>query len=411
MKNIKVNKFKSKLYEFVNLFVPERIELKSKERYSYGIDDCLPQDIIKIIYESGTATSCVNKLSQFIEADGFVDETAANFKVNKEQTADELLSMIAGQMPFFNGFSLYIKRSADGNVAEVEIVEFDKLRKKINGDLVYNKNMGSKDFKESENIIYPSFKGTQITTQQLAEQIAIYGNVGEVLYVYKKKVNQFIYPVPAWYSGVEDVKTDAELSKFDYETTVNGFLPSAILTIVGEVDDKTKDDKGKTDQDYLDETLTSFTGGKKDKYGLSGRAKLAVLSAKTKEEVPVLQTFDIKSIMDAASGSTDRIARKVSRLFEMPPFLIGLESATGFNTKILVDQIDLLNKSVNNYQRMISDTMKKLFPTMEWDISTFNPLSFIPDKVWDKLTDDEIRNIAGFAPKEIKEDVNTENPV
>ena len=167
------------------------------------------------------------------------------------------------------------------------------------------------------------------------------------------------------------------------------------------MDNTIKDETGRTDQDHLDDVLKDFTGAKKDKNGMSGRNKLAVFSAATKEEIPVLQSFDSKAIMDAANGATDRIGRKVARLFEVPPFLIGLESATGFNTKILVDQIDIFNKTVNGTQRFISNALKILYPTYDWTISTFNPISYIPSEVYAKLTDDEIRASAGYKPKEI----------
>lgn len=390
--------FKSKVYQFVNLYVPQLIENKSKDLLLYDKDNLFPNNLIRTLAESGTATSCVNKVDQFIQADGFLEESTSTFKVNPTQTGDELLSLIAPCVATFQAFALYIKRTADGNFFSSEYIEFEKLRKRISGDFIFNKNLGTSEYKESEDVIYPCFKKRDLTKEELAIQIKNYGNVGEIIYVYRKKVGQYTYPIPSYYSGVEDIKTDAELSKFEYETAINSFLPSSILTFIGEIDDKVKDDKGKTDQDYVDDTLKEFTGAVKNSKGQSGRAKMAVLSARTKEEVPVLQTFDMKSIMDAANGATDRIARKVARLFEVPPFLIGLESATGFNTKILVDQIDIFNKTVNSWQRLISSTLKMLYPTLDWTITTFNPISYIPPEVFAKLTDDEIRAIAGYQP-------------
>lgn len=391
-------KFRSAVYNFVNLFVPQTIENKSKDTLLYGTNNHFPNDLIRTLSESGTATSCVNKVDQFIQADGFMDEASAELKVNENETADQLLSLISSCVANFQAFSLYIRRTADGKIASVEYTDFEKLRKRISGGFIFNKNFGSSIYKESEDKKYPEFKKAVLTKEELAEQIALYGPVGEVMYVYRKKVGQYNYPIPSYYSGIEDVKTDAELSKFEYEVCVNSFLPSSILTIIGEVDNQVKDDRGKTDQDHLDETLKAFTGDVKGKDGRSGRAKLAVLSAATKEEVPVLQSFDIKAIMNATNLATERIARKVSRLFDVPPFLVGIESATGFNTKILVDQIDLFNKTVNSWQRMIASAFDVLFPGRDWTITTFNPISYIPPEVFSKLTDDEIRAIAGYQP-------------
>lgn len=403
--------FKSKVYNFMNLFVPQTIENRSANSLNYDSDNLFPNNLIKHLAESGTSTSCINKVTQFIEADGFSDDATSDMKVNQNETADQLLSLIASSVATFQAFALYITRTPDGKIAEVNYTEFENLRKTIDGNLIYNKNFGNQNFKKSENKIYPSFRKSELTMQELSDQVKTFGSMGEVFYVYRKRVGQSIYPIPSYYSGIEDIKTDAELSKFEYETAVNSFITSALLTIIGDVDNTTKDEKGKTDQDYLDATLKEFTGAVKDKKGMSGRNKLTVLSARTKEEVPVLQSFDSKSIMDAASGATDRVSRKVARLFEVPPFLIGLESATGFNTKILVDQIELFNKTINSWQRMITSTFETLYPSMNWDISTFNPLSYIPSEVWAKLTDDEIRNIAGYEPIEKKISTQSEDTI
>lgn len=404
------NLFRSKVYQFVNLYVPQLIENKSKDLLLYGSNNCFPNDLLKTISESGTATSCVNKLDQFIQADGFLEESTSKTQVNKTETADKLLNRISSCVANFDAFPLYILRSADAKIASAELLDFECVRKRISGDFVFNAKLGTKEYKESEDKIYPSFK-KEITKQEFAAQLSKYGQVGEVYYVYRKKTGQNIYPIPGYYAGIEDVKTDAELSKFEYETAVNSFITSAILTIIGNVDNTVKDDKGKTDQEYLDETLSDFTGGKKDSSGMSGRNKLTVLSAKTKEEVPVLQNFDTKAIMDAANGATDRIARKVARIFEVPPFLIGLESATGFNTKILVDQIDLFNKTINSKQRMISDALKVVFPDNDWAITTFNPINYIPSEVYAKLTGDEIRATGGYKPIDKKITSETENTI
>lgn len=403
MASKKQNLFKSKVYEFMNLFVPQKIENKSKDLFLYGTNNLFPNDLLKTLAESGTATSCANKIDQFIQADGFIEESTANVITNPAtgEKADSLLSMISSCVSIYQSFALYVKRTADGKFYSAEYIEFEKLRKTISGHFIFNKNFGNEYYKEIEDIELPAFKKRDLTPLELSVQVDRFGDVGEVFYVHKKKVGQNIYPIPSYYSGIEDIKTDAELSKFEYETAVNSFITSAILTIVGNVDNTIKDEKGNTDQDYLDNTIKDFTGAKKDKNGMSGRNKLAVFSAATKEEIPVLQSFDSKAIMDAANGATDRIGRKVARLFEVPPFLIGLESATGFNTKILVDQIDIFNKTVNGTQRFISNALKILYPTYDWTISTFNPISYIPSEVYAKLTDDEIRASAGYKPKEI----------
>jgi len=58
--------------------------------------------------------------------------------------------------------------------------------------------------------------------------------------------------------------------------------------------------------------------------------------------------------------------------------------------------MELVN-SVEGEQNDIEEDFTILFGGT-WQLTKFMPISFIPDKVWEKLTDDEIRAIGGYKP-------------
>lgn len=170
-------------------------------------------------------------------------------------------------------------------------------------------------------------------------------------------------------------------------------MPSAILTLVGEVDNQTKDQNGLTDQQKLDDALMSFTGAK------GGRNRLALLTAKTKDAVPVLQSYDAKAMFDAINGATDRLARKTCRHMGVPPILIGLSTAGQLgNNQELANYMELFTFSVKKYQSLIIEALKEVFPTIDWSIAPLQLLKYLPDYVLNKLTDDEVRELGGYAP-------------
>lgn len=61
---------------------------------------------------------------------------------------------------------------------------------------------------------------------------------------------------------------------------------------------------------------------------------------------------------------------------------------------------------MNGLQRMIERAMKNVYPLLDWSITKFNPVSYIPESVMNDLTQTERRELFGF-PELIVEGVET----
>jgi len=382
---------------FKNLFVPT-IEDKSGNIYRFGYDNMLPNKLIQYVNESGVAKRCVNKVATYISADGFAEENAKVYKVNEKQTADELLEQIRFDLAYFKGFAVQVGRDRSGKIASVKHIPFQIIRKTLKGDYIVNPTYGSKDFRREKGEYYPKYKGFQITPFELTEQIREYGNKGEIVYSYEETPDNPHYPVPDYYAGVENLRTSAKIQQFDLNMVLNGFKPSAILTLVGTTDDKTKDKYNKTQRDYLNESLDEFTGRNPNQNGETNEGGLLILEAKSKDELPSLQTFDAKAILDSSNTKRDVVDRAVCRDFGVHPVLVGFSDAAILgNTQSIANASVELNNNVNGLQRMVERTFKLIYPEIDWTITKFTPVSFIPDKVMDDLTQNERRALFGYS--------------
>lgn len=377
---------------YLNMFIPE-IKNESKGIYMFGKDNLLPNKLMKWVLDSGTAKRAVSKRSNYISADGFVDEKAANFPVSPNKTADKLLTEIADYLPYFQGFVLHIKRR---ETLEVSVLPFQCVRKMLDGRYLYNPTFASSKFDDSKKIIIEPYKKDRNLKDP--NELAKIKDNGEIFYAYHKSADNPQYPIPDYYAGIEDIRTSSELQKLDYEAVVNGFIPSAILTLIGGLDDETKDDAGMTEKDYFDESLEQFTGGIKDSEGRSGRMRLMVVTARNKEEAPILQPFDAKAIIDASNSKREIIDRSVSRLFGVHPMLLGFADPAGLgNQQAMANASQELNNDVISDQQLITETLAFIYPEIpNWDITTFRPIQFIPDSIITKLTDTEIRALVGY---------------
>ena len=386
----------------VNSFVNAMVlnyEDKSKDVWKYGKNNLLPNDLLKFLANSGVATRAANKVAEYIASDGFVNEAAAKLQINPFQTADQLLQEAAVYVSMLDGCALKIARNAGGEVAQVTVLPFQCIRRKINGGgYLYNPNFGQPRMDNKDDIHFPEYVPRKLTLDELKSDKFKHG---ELLYIYKKSPYSTHYPVPDYYAQIEDVRTSAEISKMDLELTLNGFMPSALITLVGEYDDATKDpNTNLTEVQQVQQDFKQFTGQEKNEEGTASRFKAWLTFARTKEEIPTIQTLDVKSILESSNSKRDIIDRSVCRLFGVHPVLLGYSDAAVLgNTQALSNASLELNKVVNSKQRMLTDAFKRLYPAMDWTISEYMPINYIPDALLADMTQDERRNkLLGLPP-------------
>lgn len=386
----KVRASTPKLYRFVNRIVRTSDKDKSNGIIKYGINNKFPQELIQELNESGTATLCIDKLSEYCFAYGLTDSTLGSKMVNKSQNLNQLLFEGFRVRVTFRGLSFHISRLPDGAIGEVKLIPFENIRLTENGDYLYNETFSCEKYDKTKDIVCSKYKGKKINP------VLINPN-GEIFYYFIKRPMQSTYPIPSYYSSIEDINTDSELSKYELETVTNGFLPSGMLEVVGDIDDETEDDYGKTELDHYEETLAGFTGAVKDKSGASGRASLLVFYKKTQDELGKYTPFANEGILNAADTATKRIANKVARSFGVPGVLIGLVDSYGFATQVVQDQITLFNNTIYSIQNEVMEALSMLFDG-KFQMTQMNPLKNIDPQLYSKLTTDELRDIIDYKP-------------
>lgn len=388
-------KFLAKTYDiFFNRFVPD-IKSSATGQYLYGLDDHLPNNNLKLINDCGVAMRCVRKKARYIQSDGFSDKAAGLFQVNETQKANDLLASISSYAAYYEGFALLIRRNAELKIVDVKSIPFQCVRKNEDGTLTYNPDKGQACWKKDKDTKHPAFN-PKVTKEEYQQQLLDYKNQSEIFYVYEQTADNPHYPVPDYNAGIEDIQTCIEISKMDLEITLNGFMPSGILT-THEINSTDKDDQQKTPYDYFAEELDKFTGKKKTD-GKSGRFKLMHVMVSSLAEAPKLEKYDAKTILEASDAKRETIAREVCRLFGVHPILVGFSDAAVLgNTQALTNVITEFNNYVNPIQRMISSAFKVLYPG-DWTISQFNPITYIPAEVWEQMTPDEVRDVIGLPP-------------
>lgn len=394
-----INTIKSKIAKAAQNAVAVIIKNQANQYYFYGELDNLPNAIIQAVDNSGTATACVGRLEQFIKADGFLQEGLDNVKANKSQSLAAIVDELATSVAYLEGYALRLVFNTQGQIAKIYALPVKGLRREGN-QFKFNPLFGEFGKDERETVYYPEFdpeRTPEARRKLIAEQVERYGEqLGEVLYVFRKGLGRYydIYPVPKFYASIEDVISDGKISQLDLRNITQGFRTPVIIS-TGPIDDQNQDEDGKTQQDYFDESVEEFTG--------EDASPILHLKGSTEEFKPTVTVINVAEILDQTDRASDRIAKRVARIFEVPDVLIGIskEGQLG-NVQEVKNQMSLFALSVYRKQDLIKqgfDTIKPLLkldglaPNSDFTLSTLKPFDFIPDAVIANLTPDEQKEL------------------
>jgi len=363
--------------------------------YRFGENDRLPNEIAFAINNSGTARACITKLEQFIQGDGLINPENAKKQVNLTQTLDDLLGDLAMIAGYFKCVSYRVLYDNSGQPGAWYSLPIQQIRRK-GSVFIWNVLMGEQDYNRAKDKkLYP-FNPKELPAKRLervAAQIKDHGEqFGDIVYFYKKGVGRYadVYPIPDYYAGIDDIRSDAAISTLEHRNITKGFRTPVIIA-TGPIDDLTKDPEGKTDQDYFDDSVQKFCG--------EDSASVLHLPGVTGETIPKVTTIPIADILDATDKATDRVGRKVCRHMTVPPVLVGFSTAGQLgNNQELVNTMKLFNMTVNNIQRMITNALAITMPGVDLTIKNLDLWSFVPDKVLAVLTPEEIRAMFDLPP-------------
>jgi hypothetical protein len=370
--------------------------------YRYGIDDDLPNQIIAAVNDSGTARITVKRKHEFIFGHGLPQEVAG-IRANDKQTLDALVDQLALMTSYMEGFCIQAIYNNMGEIGELHSIPVQHVRRKQDGGFIYAPEYGDEQFslynKGRSNAAHVPEFGTCKTPEQkrdlIKQQIEKYGEqLGEFLYVFTPGVGPFFdkYAIPSYFSGIDDIRADASLSRLELRNISNGFNTGIVIS-TGPIDDSAEDEQGLTAYDRFKGDLENFVGE-------DAAAILHIMSSGDGDKAQVSRV-DVDKLMDATELSTMRIANKICRLMGVPPILIGIETAGKLgNSQELVNMMKLFALSLQREQLKIENALKLLLPELA-DKIKIEPLrlfDYIPDQVMNILSEEEKRDLYDLAP-------------
>jgi hypothetical protein len=392
----------------------------------WGDNNLLPQEMLRILYDSGTATTCVERLGLFIGGKGFASEVTATTMANPTQTLNQVLAEAAAIAAVGLGVAYIVRYTYGGDVGEVYVADVDCLRREKDGDrFVLNPKLATGTMPVLHNQVYfeydPLATPAEISEQVIAAAGSDTGYWGHVWFNFTAKMGRKRYPFPDWWSAKEAVEADAEAPKYDLKQFRDGFFPDAILSVVGKkyedvpVNENWKPEEGQTEYDEpMTESpdMAALKNNIKSLKGSTSRSSVMINTVETKEDLPQLDFIDKGPNSKGLTDATNRIEGRVYRRFGVPPVLCGVsEPGVLGNNQQIVNSIQLFGLVVNPRRELCVEPLEHLFPLLDFTVSPLDPVDYIDPAVAAVMTDDELRATRSLAPlAEVEQPTNTPTP-
>lgn len=200
-----------------------------KGYYKFGEDDNLLNQIVDIVNDSGTARSCITKLTQFTQANGLVDASLGASPANKLQTYNSVISDFALLTSYFKAVAYRVLYNNAGEPTYIYPIMLPTLRRVGRGYFLYNEYYGVKNYYRKTDDKYLQFYDPKESSQSRLARVNLqmqkYGEqFGDIVYHFKKGVglHHDLYPVPDYYAGIDDIQSDAGISRLELRNIKKG---------------------------------------------------------------------------------------------------------------------------------------------------------------------------------------------
>lgn len=386
----------------LNKHIPNSPQINDKTAYNwvtYGKDNLYPIHLLDLYHNSIIHSACVDFLTNAIVGDG-VDYAAMQINDQNEicpnylESWDELLYKVAKDLVLFGGYAIQIIKNKNDKTYSFFHQAFSTVRfakKDKNGEI--KKAYLSEDWSNT-TVNQP----IEIDILNYTDDLNI--SLGKNYLLVYTTYNLFdaYYPAVHYAPAIDAIRTDTELKKYDYNSTLNLFTPSGILTMNQVADDEER-------AMIIKNIEATFTG--------SDNANNIIISFRNNNESKPVEFTPITNNSDSINVFADTNERTINRILashKVSKGLIGLPiDDAGFSSEgeMLETQYNLCNRLiVNNLRNKIINNINIILKLngIEQEL-ILKPLTFNLQNVEETTvtTQPEV--------EEIKDDENEDTPI
>lgn len=385
---------------------PSQIDTTDKHVIN-GNNDAFPLELAHLVENSPSASSCINTVSDFIEGDGFSDESLAEIKVNKQgDTFGDLHSAVSDSLAMHWGVFILVKYNANGDKVGLYHLPFENCRfgrpddKGIISKIHVNPFYGTNEYsnRRGETEIYDVFNDDkQVIAAQMAEQGSKYK--GQIFFWGKTTALSRFYPKPRYYSAKKWMGVDYRISEYHDENLRDGLLNPVVFKIKGDpnqpstnpiyadVDEKDRPTKSAEFDEYISE---NFSG--------TDRVGNILVFWGNEDELPEIIPFPTNANGDLFNTLQSTTIKQITIATNVPAILANISEGVslGGDGNTIRAAVKLMQQRSKKWKNKLESIYKKLLngfvysevPTLDFTILDYNPYpetETIDKQIWDSL--------------------------
>ncbi len=329
----------------------------------WGAKNDYPQQLLRVLQNSVTATECLHIYTSFLVGQGFVTDTFNQIEINrKRQTLFDLLSFIAKDYAIFGGFAVLVKYNALLQVKELYPIPYEQLRI-ADRDENYNyqhialhEDWGKeyqrlKRFDVEDIKRFPFFDNS---TERLKAEILQAGGItnykGQIFYY--SNGGQKEYPQPLYTPAVKDMHTEDTIATINNRNAYNRFMPSGLLIQVLNNNGIDEYEAQELNQQFQENFLQA--------QGPDNLGKIMALTVRDKEDIPQFISMQTNNYAEDYKVTSENVKKSIRQSFHLPPILCSESVSTGFDTNAMQSAFIYYNQQTQRERQTIEQALQKL---------------------------------------------------
>lgn len=202
---------------------PEYKEKKSKGYMEFGYRNEYPDYLLSLFNSSAKHGAIVRNKTKYIIGKGWVTESGEEitFKPNDSETLDTLSKKVSLDIEIFGGSYLHIAYSVLGHqVAAITHVDYSKVRTNKDNTQFWIRDEWDMRAVVPEEKVLNAFDPSVKTDKD------------QILFMKEYRPGSKAYPLPGYFSALNYIESDIEVSKHVLSNAGTGFTPSKMVTFM-----------------------------------------------------------------------------------------------------------------------------------------------------------------------------------
>jgi hypothetical protein len=385
---------------FSNDKVPMFVETKGKDFIKYGETNNYPEYLVTLFNRSAKHNAIITSKQLYINGQGFVfDQTDMDGKdvlslqafidnPNPYETLNDLMSKTNLDCELFGGCYLKIVGRKGGKGYDIYHVDYCKLRSNYdNSEFYYSNEWMDENGQEKHN---PDIEYTYPPFDPNAKKQA------ESIYYYKSyRPNLNTYTLPEYIGAVPAIITDAEIANFHRAEIQNGFKGSKMITFMNGVP---SDDEMKVTERKLKNKFTSTDSA----------GSIVIDFVDDPARAAKIEDLNAGDFADKYQALNETIQQEIfvgHKITSPMIFGVRVEGQLGGRSE-MIDAYNIFSATYISPKQRVQTNIYNLFSPIKGklEIKPLEPImpNFSEQTLMNILTKDEMRDIVGRKPLEIK---------